>query len=112
MQRAAYCVKGWWMAGVKRFRDLEIWQKGVELVTLVYEVTARFPESESYGLSAQMRRCAVSVPSNVAEGFRRGHHKEFRQFLHIALGSLAELETQVVIARTLRRMISNLLKTL
>ena len=97
---------------------------------LIYRVTEQFPETERYGLSAQMRRCAVSVPSNVAEGFRRGHSKEFKQFLNISLGSLAELETQVVIAKGLRylneqaeadllelidhvsRMITNLMKRL
>lgn len=90
------------MGRVRGFRNLEIWQKGIDLVTLIYRVAEQFPESERYGLSAQMRRCAVSVPSNVAEGFRRGHPKEFKQFLNISLGSLAELETQLVIAKGVR----------
>ncbi len=89
------------MGTIKSFRELEIWKVGIELVKLVYKITDGFPQSELYGLCAQMRRCAVSVPSNTAEGFRRRHAKEFRQFLNIALGSLAELETQIVIATEL-----------
>ena len=87
------------MGTIKSFRELEIWKKGIELVKEVYKTTENFPQSELYGLTSQMRRCAVSVPSNVAEGFRRRHSREFRQFLNIALGSLAELETQLVIAQ-------------
>lgn len=90
------------MGTIKSFRELDIWKKGIELVKEVYRLTARFPGHELYGLSAQMRRGAVSVPSNVAEGFRRKHPREFRQFLNIALGSLAELETQCVIAAELQ----------
>ena len=86
---------------IKSFRDLEIWQKGIELVKDVYQVTEGFPTSELYGLVSQMRRAAVSATSNVAEGFRRGYSKEFKQFLGVALGSLAELETQLVISREL-----------
>jgi four helix bundle protein len=87
---------------IKSFRDLEIWKRGIELVKEVYRLTGKFPSHELFGLRSQMRRCAVSIPSNVAEGFRRRHPKEFRQFLSVALGSLAELETQVVIARELQ----------
>ena len=86
---------------IKNFRDLKIWQKGIELVKEVYKVTKDFPKEELYGISSQMRRAAVSIPSNVAEGFRRRHNKEFQQFLNIALGSSAELETQAVIAKEL-----------
>ena len=71
-------------------------------MTTIYQLTDRFPTREMYGLTAQMRRSAISVPSNVAEGFRRGHWREFRQFLNVALGSLAELETQLLIARELQ----------
>ncbi len=85
----------------KRFKDLRIWQVAVELVKGVYCLTRNFPKDELYGLTSQMRRCAVSIPSNVAEGFRRRHNKEYKQFLYIALGSCAELETQVNIAREL-----------
>ena len=70
----------------------------MKLVKEIYKATEKFPQKELYGLSSQLRRCAVSVPSNVAEGFRRNHSKEFQQFLHIALGSLAEAETQILIA--------------
>ena len=86
---------------IRRFKELRIWQEGISLVKEVYRITKTFPSEELYGLSVQMRRAAVSVPSNVAEGFRRKFKKEFRQFLNIALGSLAELETQVVIAKEL-----------
>jgi four helix bundle protein len=86
---------------IRTFRDLKIWQKGIELVKEAYELSKAFPKEEQYGLSAQMRRAAVSVPSNIAEGFRRRHAKEYKQFLNIALGSCAELETQLVIAKEL-----------
>ena len=89
------------MVSIKTFRDLDIWKKGIELVTEVYKTTASFPSSELYGLALQMRRASVSVPSNVAEGFRRKGSKEFKHFLNIALGSLAELETQCAIAKEL-----------
>ena len=83
---------------IKSFKDLRIWQEGIKLVKDIYKVTKDFPKEEVYSLSAQMRRAAISVPSNIAEGFRRQYKKEFRQFLNISLGSLAELETQLVIA--------------
>jgi len=83
------------------FRDLEIWKRGIDLVKSIYEITKSFPNSECYGLTSQIRRAAVSIPSNIAEGHIRGHKAEFRQFLFIALGSLAELETQVIIAHEL-----------
>jgi len=83
---------------IKSFRDLDIWKKGIELVKEVYKTTETFPAREIYGLTSQMRRSAISVPSNAAEGFKRQHSKEFKQFLNIARGSLAELETQMVIA--------------
>ena len=86
---------------VKSFRDLKIWRSGIELVKIVYEQTKSFPSGENYGLTGQIRRAAVSFPSNIAEGHIRGHRKEFKQFLFIALGSLAELETQIVIASEL-----------
>ncbi len=80
------------------FRDLEIWKRGIDFVKNIYEITKLFPNSECYGLTSQIRRAAVSIPSNIAEGHTRGHKAEFRQFLFIALGSLAELETQLIIA--------------
>ncbi len=87
--------------GIQTYRDLDIWKKGVEVVLEIYGVTRHFPKEESYGLIAQMRRSAISIPSNVAEGFRRFHNKEYKQFLYISSGSCGELETQVTIARKL-----------
>ncbi|MBI2124059.1 MAG: four helix bundle protein [Candidatus Wildermuthbacteria bacterium] len=80
-------------------RDLIVWQKAMELVACVYEATSAFPKSELYGLTSQMRRSAVSIPSNIAEGRRRGSRKDFRNFLINAYGSGAELETQIEIAK-------------
>jgi four helix bundle protein len=87
--------------GVNNFRDLKIWQKAIKLVKEVCSLSSKLPKEEIYGLTSQMRRSAVSIPSNVAEGFRRQHNNEFRQFLYISLGSCAELETQTVIAEEL-----------
>ena len=92
---------------IQRFRDLKVWQKGVELVKEIYKITKNFPKEELYGLSSQMRRASVSIPSNIAEGFRRRYAKEYKQFLRIALGSCAELETQVVIAKELKYIDAN-----
>lgn len=83
---------------IRSYKDLEIWKRGVELVTSIYLVTKDFPKSESYALVDQIRRAALSIPSNIAEGHARQHRKEFRQFLFVALGSLAELETPLIIA--------------
>jgi four helix bundle protein len=80
---------------IRNFRDLDVWKIGKEIVLDVYRATEAFPKAELYGLAAQMRKASVSIPSNVAEGFNRFHNKEYRQFLFIALGSCAELETQV-----------------
>lgn len=92
------------MSDIKSYRDLDIWKKGIILVKKIYEITERFPKNEQYGLVSQMRRCAVSIPSNVAEGFRRYHNKEYKQFLYISLGSCAELETQITIAKEIMLM--------
>jgi len=89
------------VAKIDNFKDLKVWQKGMEIVSGVYRLTEKFPKKETFGLVSQMRRCGISIPSNVAEGFKRQHSKEFRQFLHIALGSGAELETQLLIAKDL-----------
>jgi len=80
---------------VRSFRDLDVWRLGLELVEVIYRCTATFPKSETFGLAAQMRRAAVSIPSNIAEGQARKSTKEFLQFISIALGSLAELDTQL-----------------
>ena len=83
------------------FRDLRVWQQAMELALAVYRSTGLFPKYELYGLAQQMRRAAVSVASNIAEGKGRRHDKEFRQFLFHARGSLLELETQLQIATKL-----------
>ena len=83
---------------VKDYKELKVWQKGIEIVDKVYTLTAKFPKEELYGLTLQMRKAAVSIPSNVAEGFMRGHTREYKQFLRISLGSCAELDTQSIIA--------------
>ncbi|MCK4294234.1 MAG: four helix bundle protein [Planctomycetes bacterium] len=90
--------------GIKRYRDLDIWKKAIELVKDIYRSTEEFPKQEIYGLVSQMRRSAISIPSDVAEGFRRYHNKEYRQFLYVSLGSCAELETQITIAKELKYM--------
>ena len=82
-------------------KDLIVWQKAVSLATMVYAATAALPSDERYGLTTQMRRAAVSVPSNIAEGAGRTHRSEYLHYLSIARGSLAELETQIQIAREL-----------
>jgi four helix bundle protein len=92
---------------IKNFRDLEIWKLGMEIVVEVYADTKTFPKEELYGLVSQMRRSALSIPSNIAEGFNRYHNKEYRQFLYIAMGSCAELETQVEICLLLKHITQN-----
>jgi len=83
---------------VKSYRDLNVWTKGIELAKLVYKFTVGFPASERYGLTSQMRRAAVSVPANIAEGHARQYRNEFRQFVYHSLGSLAELDTLRILA--------------
>ena len=87
--------------GAKNYRDLIAWQKALDLVKFTYEATAKFPREEIYALTSQMRRAAVSIPSNIAEGQGRGAAREFAHFLGIASGSLKELETQFFIAERL-----------
>ena len=86
---------------VQSFRDLQVWQKAIQLTIAVYKVTQAFPREELYGLTSQIRRSAVSIPSNIAEGQGRLNTAEFRQFLGIARGSMCELQTQLEIARAL-----------
>ncbi len=115
---------------IQSFRELNIWQLGKQIVLNVYDVSKDFPLSERFGLVTQMQRAAVSIPSNIAEGFNRFQNKEYRRFLYITLGSCAELETQVEISFDLKyiteekrnclidqidhesRMITNLIKRL
>lgn len=83
------------------YRELKVWQKSIDLVIEVYRLTKLFPKEELYSLTNQMRRAAVSIPSNIAEGFTRKHRQEYTQFIRIAFGSGAELETQLTIAKKL-----------
>ena len=85
-----------------KYQELKLWQKGIDLVVNVYKAVAEFPKEEKYGLTSQMKRSAVSIPSNVAEGAGRNHDKEFVQFLSVANGSSFELETQVIVANKLQ----------
>ncbi|MCH7662847.1 MAG: four helix bundle protein [Chloroflexi bacterium] len=94
-------------AKVKGYRDLLVWQKGIELVKENYLLTKQFPKDETYGLSSQIRRASVSIPSNIAEGQARKHTTEFRQFLYVALGSLAEVDTQMELALQLSYLSQN-----
>ena len=84
---------------IQSYKDLIVWQKAIELVDAVYELTDQFPREETYVLAAQMKRSAISMPSNIAEGSRRGTKKDFRHFLLNSFGSGAELETQIVITK-------------
>ena len=86
---------------MKTHKDLDVWKLAVEMVTKIYMITHNFPKEELYGLANQMRRAAVSVPSNIAEGAGRNSSKEFLQFLYYSTGSLSELETQLMIAYNL-----------
>ena len=83
---------------MKSHKDLDVWRLAVDLATDVYEVTKSFPKEEQYGMVVQMRRSAISIASNIAEGAARRGNKEFLQFIHIALGSVSELDTQLEIA--------------
>jgi four helix bundle protein len=85
----------------KSFRELVGWQKGIQLTVQIYKLTKEFPREETYGLTSQIRHCAVSIPSNIAEGVRRLNTRGYRQFLGVARGSNFELQTQLVIAREL-----------
>ena len=86
---------------MRTHKDLDVWKKSIALVTKIYDITSAFPKDKMFGLTNQIRRCAVSIPSNIAEGSARSHQKEFIRFLHISLGSQQELETQFIIAKNL-----------
>ncbi len=83
------------------YKELVVWQKSFNLSKDVYQITTKFPKSEMYGLVSQMRRCAVSIPSNIAEGYTRGYRQEYIQLLRTAFASGAELETQLLLAKDL-----------
>ena len=86
---------------IETYRSLMVWKKSVDFVVLVYQLLGKFPKNEQYGLASQMQRAAVSIPSNIAEGKERQSDRDFARFIAIALGSLAELETQLLIAQRL-----------
>lgn len=88
-----------WTTNMNNYKELKIWQKSVDLAVRIYEITKGFPKEEVYGLIAQMRRSAVSIASNIAEGAGRNSKKEFNNFLGISNGSTCELETQMIIAQ-------------
>lgn len=86
---------------LKSYKELIVWQKSIELVKLIYELTSYFPKEELFGIVSQMRRAAISIPSNMAEGYGRRSHKEYTQFYAISYSSALELETQLIIAKKL-----------
>lgn len=86
---------------MKTHKDLNVWKDGIDFVTKVYKITSNFPKEELYGITSQIRRAAISIPSNIAEGAARKSVIEFRQFLYIALSSAAELNTQFIISNNL-----------
>ena|SRR3989344_1957659 len=90
------------MTEKRGYKDLIVWQKAINLVVLVYKLTNSFPQAEVYGITAQLRRAAISIPSNIAEGSKRGTKKDFSHFLNITIGSGAELETQIEIVKKLK----------
>ena len=83
---------------MKSYKELEVWKKGIDLSLLIYKLTYSFPPDEKFGLTSQLRRCSVSIPSNIAEGWGRSSTKEYIHYLQIARGSLMEIETQLIIA--------------
>ena len=86
---------------MNKFKELKVWQKAIQLITEIYFQTSKFPKEEIYGITSQIRRCAVSIPSNIAEGAGRETKKDFSHFLNIAKGSSFELETQLIISKEL-----------
>ncbi len=86
---------------MKKFKNLEIWEEGINIVSSIYRLTSIFPEEEKFGLVSQLRRCSVSIPSNIAEGYGRNSDAEMSRFLNIARGSSYELETQLIISHKL-----------
>ena len=86
---------------MKTHKDLDIWEKGIDLVTDIYKITRKFPKEEIYGLTSQMRKSAISYPSNIAEGAAKNTKSDYIRFIYISLGSLSELETQVIISKNL-----------
>ncbi len=99
------------MTKINSYKELIVWQKSYELTRKIYSVTEDFPRKEDFSLTSQMRRCSLSIPSNIAEGYRRAHRKEFIQFLQIAYGSASELEVQLLLAKDVGYIDEELYKT-
>ena len=97
---------------IKSYRDLIVWQKSMELVEFVYQIIKNLPDNEEYGLSIQIRKCVVSIPSNIAEGYGRKYTADYKRFLQIARGSLYELQTQLEIAVRLKFIDNQYIKTI
>lgn len=97
---------------MKKFKNLKIWQEGIDIVTSIYKLTSTFTEEEKFGLVSQMRRCAVSIPSNIAEGYGRNSDSELNRFLNISRGSSYELETQFIISMNLGYLSSEEVETM
>ena len=87
------------MTKITSYKELIVWQKSMELAKVIYALTSKLPKNEVYGIVSQMQRSAVSIPSNIAEGHKRGTRKDYSQFLRMALGSAAELETQIILVQ-------------
>ena len=90
------------MSGIKSYKDLLIWQKGIDIVINLYQLVEDFPKEEIYALSSQLKRASVSIPSNIAEGYGRNSTQSYIHFVSISRGSLFELETQLIIAQKLK----------
>lgn len=90
------------MSEIQSYKDLKVWQKSMEIACACYEITKMFPKEEVYGMTSQIRRSAVSIPANIAEGYGRDGHGEYVQFLRIAQGSLKELETHLILAEQVK----------
>ena len=102
-ERMGSCFVGYYesdmeKSGIKSYKDLLVWQEGMQIAQACYQITKEFPKEEIYGMTSQIRRCAVSIPANVAEGYGREYPSQFIQFLRIAQGSLKELETHLLLA--------------
>lgn len=97
---------------MKTIRDLLIWQKAMSLVTKTYQITQKFPKEELFGLTSQIRRSAISLPSNIAEGYGRDSNKEYLRFIKIVIGSLFEFQTQIEIAKNINYLNENEFKNL
>ena len=96
---------------MNNYKELKVWQKAVDLATRIYEVTSLFLRDEAYGLALQLKRCAVSIPSNIAEGAGRNSNKDFNNFLGISYASSCELETQLIIANKVKFIDDSILKS-